>query len=82
MTTLHYTCHLAASFMQKHHGIAFEADNLTVSNAAAFNAKRGDVVMLANGMEAYRYSTPARLDKGERILMRNGLAFIWPQSKD
>jgi len=45
-----------------------------------FDARKGDLVLLANGMEAYRYSTPVKLTRGERIVMRNNQPFHWPEA--
>lgn len=44
----------------------------------------GDMVALANGSEAHRYGraggpTGIKLDPGEKIVMRNGIPYFWPE---
>lgn len=86
-----YSSKLIAAYMSDTHGIrtdyedsVFGQDKFTVlpESLPLFNAQKGDLVLLANGMEAYRYSTPAKLDKGEKIVMRDGKPFHWPETTD
>lgn len=41
--------------------------------------RAGDMVLLASGHEAYLHVKPTTLDPGERIIMRSGVPFLWPE---
>jgi hypothetical protein len=80
MTKLYYPSPLASAWMETHHGMKFNGFFISEESMPLLQARKGDLVLLANGMEAYRYSTAARLDKGERIVERDGKAFFWPDT--
>jgi hypothetical protein len=51
---------------------------VTDETVSVLRARRGDVVLIANGQEAHVKPTDGALDPGEVILMRDGKAFITP----
>lgn len=88
MTNLYYTSRPAAEYMSSEFGIAFSEVTyedgmprycVMPESLPLFKVKKGDMIMLCNGMEAYRYSTAAELTDGEKIIMRDQKPFIMPE---
>lgn len=91
MTTLFYTSRPAAEYMSSEFGLTFSEVTyangqphyvVTPESHSMFRVQSGDMILLCNGMEDYRLSTPTELTDGEKIIMRNQKAFIMPEREE
>ena len=79
--THRYTHETEAAYMAQAHGFRFHEDGLTVKDEYVLLPQPGDLVLIARGNEAHQVQRTTRLAGAEKIIMRDGKAFIWPEKE-